>query len=98
MVDFEKPRKGNPNRLTIKQHVLPAASIARFADAKGGVWVHDLIRGKRRVTHRNDVIFCAQRAWDQRSESGFMKRIEDAFQSLAEMIIAGIVAKISHTD
>jgi hypothetical protein len=27
----EKPQKGNPHDLTINQHVLPVASIARFA-------------------------------------------------------------------
>lgn len=98
MPGYEKPRKGNPNRLTIKQHVLPAASIARFANSNGGVWVHDLVREKRRITRCGDPIFCARRAWDQRSESGYMRRIEDAFQTIADMIIAGMLQKITPYD
>jgi hypothetical protein len=32
-------------------------------------------------------LFCAKWAWDQRSEIGYMKGIEDAFQSLVSKII-----------
>ena len=36
----------------------------------------------------DDDIFCAKRIWDQRAEIGFMKSIEDNFQTLADQIIA----------
>ena len=32
VVSFDKPQKGNPNRLSVRQHVFPVKSIARFAD------------------------------------------------------------------
>jgi hypothetical protein len=94
MTAYEKPRKGNPNRLTIDQHVFPSASIARFADANGGISVYDMLRKKTRITHCNDVIFCARRAWDHRAEAGYMKQIEDEFQPLATKIIDGDITEI----
>src|SRR5579864_5945899 len=98
MADYEKPLKGNPQRLTINQHVFSSASIARFANANGGVQLHDVLRGKRRTTSSDDVIFCARRAWDQRAEIGYMKQIEDEFQPLAERVIAGFQQRISPHD
>jgi hypothetical protein len=41
----------------------------------------------------NDGIFCAMRAWDQRAERGYMKRIEDEF--LSTSAIAGCSARKS---
>lgn len=85
----EKTRKKNPNRLTVYQHVYPHRSIARFADNDGWVSVHDMTRRKVRRAKPNDAIFCARRAWDQRAEAGYMKDIEDRFQSIAEALIDG---------
>ncbi len=95
MSRHEKPLKGNKRQLVINQHVLPRASIARFAKADGFVSLFDIARGKKRPAHPKDKVFCAMRAWDQRAESGYMKRIEDPFQNLAEDIIAGSVPIIT---
>src|SRR4029077_622141 len=91
---FEKPQSHNPHRLTINQHVFPHRSIARFANATGTVWLRDLNRKITRPAKPDDAIFCAMRVWDERAESGYMKGIEDAFQALAEKIIAGAVTVI----
>ena len=37
----------------------------------------------------NNPIFCAYRAWDERAEKGYMKGIEDRFQSVAREITTG---------
>lgn len=35
----------------------------------------------------DDPLFCTKRCWDQRAEAGYMKGIEDSFQSLAAEVI-----------
>jgi hypothetical protein len=85
----EKTRPRNPSKLTINQHVFPVKSIERFTGQGQRVAVYDL--------HSNDVfrarprnpIFLAYRAWDQRAESGYMKRIEDEFQNIVTPLIDG---------
>jgi hypothetical protein len=95
MSRFEKPQRKNRHLLAVNQHVYPAASIARFAGADGRVLLHDMVRNKIRSAKADDDVFCARRAWDQRSEAGFMKRIEDAFQDLASQIVSGTVSEVS---
>ena len=85
----EKTRKANPSRLTVHQHVFPLRSIARFAGDDGRVAVNDLARGRIWRAKPKADVFCAQRAWDQRAEAGYMKEIEDRFQILAEAVIGG---------
>ncbi len=90
----ETTQRGNPHRLTIGQHVFPAASIARFAQEDGLVSVY--LHEQRKTIHcspQNDL-FCAQRVWNQTSEQGLMRRIEDVFQKLANHILNG---GISHS-
>jgi hypothetical protein len=69
-------------------------SIARFVDSTGTVCLFDKIRNKMRQAKPDDPAFCAQRVWDRRSECGYMKAIEDAFQELADKIITGVVTPI----
>jgi hypothetical protein len=85
----EKTRKKNPNRLTVYQHLYPQRSIARFAGDDERVAVHDVARCQVRRAKPSDSIFCARRAWDQRAEAGYMKDIENRFQTLAEPLISG---------
>jgi hypothetical protein len=94
MAKYEKPQKKNRHLLTVRQHVFPLASIARFADAEGRVSLQDLARCKVRLAKPDDGIFCARRAWDQRAERGYMKRIEDEFQILASKIVEGALSEI----
>jgi hypothetical protein len=98
MAKFEKPQKKNRHILTINQHVFPLASIARFVGPDSRVSLHDLTRNKLRAAKPRDDIFCARRAWDQRAEAGYMKRIEDQFQRLASKVIEGAVSEIGETE
>jgi hypothetical protein len=91
----EKTRPGNPNRLTLRQHVFPAKSISRFANQSGLVSVQDLARKRVFNAKPGNMIFCADRAWDQRTERE-MKTIEDKFQSLISPIVAGSSRMIPH--
>ncbi|MGO4379759.1 hypothetical protein AB4Z19_15895 [Pseudoduganella sp. RAF19] len=84
----ERTQPGNPHRLTIKQHIFPKRSIERFA-IDGGVEVHEVGPGRTRRRSAADVLFCADRVWDHRTEHGLMGDIEIAFQQIAERILAG---------
>lgn len=85
----ERTRSRNPNRLTVDQHVFPAKSIERFVGADGRVSVQLLERNKLVRAKPDNPIFCADRSWDQRTETGFMKQIEDAFQAAVRPILEG---------
>jgi hypothetical protein len=84
--------------LTIKQHVFPLKSIARFTDATGTVSLSDLSRKRSRRAKPSDDIFCAKRAWSERAEAGYMKKIEDAFQKLADSILNGSTEHVRGDD
>lgn len=86
--EHEPTQPGNPQKLTTRQHVFPAASIARFGGADGCVTVFDVQRKKTWRAKPEDQAFCARRVWDQRAESGYMRQIEDEFQELACRVIA----------
>lgn len=90
----EKPQKGNSHGLVIKQHTLPAATLERFADHSGRIQVKHLRTGKVSRVRPDDQLFFALRLWDQRAESGYMKSIEDEFQTLATSILNGTVRNI----
>ncbi len=95
------PRKrlrvaGNPEQLTNRQHVFPAASIKRFADLKGLVSVRHLATNKLfKADPDEDDVFCASCVWDYRAESGYMLDIENQFQALAGEILAGRVVALN---
>jgi hypothetical protein len=95
---YLKPQKKNPHGFVIKQHVFPSVSIARFVNADGRVSLFDKLRNKRRFAKPDDIIFCARRAWDHRAETGYMKEIENNFQSLVSRIIDGGVSQIDQFD
>lgn len=84
---YEKPQKENPHRITVNQHTLPEASIARFENDQGNVKVYLRSQDKIVPMKRDNKHFCALRAWDQQAESGFMKEVEDRFQELAKRIM-----------
>jgi hypothetical protein len=46
------------------------------------------LRQPKKLAPQNPI-FCARRAWDQRSEAGYMRHIEDRFQALADRIVDG---------
>lgn len=87
MPKFEAPQKGNPHKLTVRQHFFPAKNIERFCGSDERVELLDLQREKTRRARKDDEAFVLKRAWDQKSESGFMADIEAQFNALADSII-----------
>jgi len=84
----ERTQKGNPHRLTREQHIIPAATLRRFAQSDGKVEVH-FRDGRIAKLPVDDQLFCVDRLWDQRAEAGYMKKIEDQFQGLVDELEAG---------
>lgn len=84
----EQPQKGNPHRLTRDQHVIPVATLRRFADSDGLLEVH-LRDGRVLRIPTDNQLFSVDRLWDQRAEAGYMKSIEDDFQALVDPLEAG---------
>ncbi|MBC8028498.1 MAG: hypothetical protein H7Z16_00135 [Pyrinomonadaceae bacterium] len=95
---FGKLQKGNPHRLTIRQHTFPRASIARFADGSGRVNVHRIKTNKSFLAAPESELFCAKRVWDQRAEDGSSRKIERPFQVLAQAIVDGTVSILGEHD
>lgn len=93
---FEEPQTGNPHRLTIKQHVFPKKSIDRFASEDGLVQMFRKDGAKVFKTRSSNNLFCAKRVWDQSTEAGIGKQIEDRFQDLADSILSGSSKVIGH--
>jgi hypothetical protein len=83
----ESPLKGNPHKLTRDQHVIPVATLKRFADSDGLVEVH-LRDGRIQKLPTDNQLFSVDRLWDQRAEAGYMKSIEDDFQALVDLLEA----------
>jgi hypothetical protein len=84
----EKTRPRNPNRLTVNQHVFPLKTMEHFAQ-NGRLSVCLIARHEVLPAKPDNSLFCARRAWDQRAEAGYMKRIEGEFQAIVAPIIAG---------
>jgi len=85
----------NPHQLTMNQHCFPKKSIDRFANDDGYVEVYLMQQSKKIIKRPSDKHFCAQRVWDQPSESGFMKNIEDDYQKLVDQLISENADSIS---
>lgn len=86
---FEAPQKGNPHKLTINQHVFPRKSIDRFSNESGLVQLFKIDGAKVISASSTNNLFCAKRVWDQSTEAGIGKHIEDRFQDLVDSILAG---------
>lgn len=97
-MNYERPQKGNPHRLTIDQHVYPAASIKRFGRHDGRVELYSFKHKKNMLVKSNNKIFCAKRVWDQGAEVGYQKNIEDSFQEIVRGVINGNVKSLNSDD
>ena len=84
---YEPTLKSYHHGLTVKQHTFPKTSTARFAGQKGNVELFLNSLDKVIQAKPSNEIFCAEKSWDQKAESGFMKKIEDDFQALAGRIL-----------
>jgi hypothetical protein len=92
LMTLEKPQKGNPHRLTIRQHTFPRASIVRFVNNSGRVNVRLTKTNKTFFAAPESELFCAKRVWDQRTEHGSVSAIERPFGLLANAILNGEVS------
>jgi hypothetical protein len=81
--------------LTVNQHVFPLKTMKHFAPPGGRVSVCLIARREVRSMKPKNALFCARRAWDERAETGYMKRIEDEFQAIVAPIIDGKVGVIA---
>jgi hypothetical protein len=90
----ERPQKGNPHRLTRDQHVIPVATLLRFAGPDELIEVH-LRDGRIERVPTDNQIFSVDRLWDQRAEAGYMKSVEADFQELVDALEAGRVGPLS---
>lgn len=88
MTHPEPVQKGNPHKLSLDQHTFPTKSIGRFSEG-GGVEVHEKRVGRTLRRLPKDVLFCARRLWDHKSETGYMRDIENPFQSLIDNLLGG---------
>ncbi len=76
------------NELVKNQHVLPKRSIERFCNENGMVQAHLVSKNRTFPAKPGNKIFTVNREWDQRSEEGYGKSIEDNYQSLADSVLA----------
>ncbi|MGJ7565464.1 hypothetical protein ACSFBM_16550 [Variovorax sp. GB1R11] len=90
---FEEPQVKdgvkNPNRFTIGQHVFPRSSIARFCNADSKVQTNILSLSKIQNLSPKSDWFCAQRVWDQPTETIGARTTEAAYDQLARQIERG---------
>jgi len=93
----ERPQKGNPHRLARDQHVIPMATLLRFAGSDGLVEVH-LRDGRIQRIATDNQLFSVDRLWDQRAEAGYMKSVEDDFQALVDALESGRIGALSPTE
>lgn len=96
MVRYEAPQRGNPHKLTIRQHLLPRKTIERFCGPDKRVHLQFIQTGKVARLLSDSELFCAMRAWDQKAEACLGKSIEDAFQAIAERLCVGTLDSLSH--
>lgn len=89
---------GNPNKLIRNQHVFPVKAIERFAGPGGLVQVQRLAGTQPFSAKPDDAIFCADRVWDQGTETYRTHPIEIAWAQLAEEIANGKKDRLAASD
>ena len=86
MARYERTQPGNPHQLTIRQHLLPNRTIARFRGRDGLVHAHLVKEAVDRRLKSDNPLFCTMRSWDQKAESGLGKSIEESYQAIADRV------------
>jgi hypothetical protein len=82
----EPTTKGNPQGLTIQQHVHTARAISLFYNNENKVEVHLIAEQQVVQKAKKATVFCTRRTWDQRAETGFMAAIENKFHAQIDQI------------
>jgi len=91
----EKTTKGNPYKLTRSQHVIPKKSIKRFTNSDGKVLINLIEPSKKFPAKPGNDAFCVDRVWDQRSEEGWMRNIENRYQNVASLCASELQLKLT---
>lgn len=81
--------------MTINQHVFPRSAIERFTDSNGHVKVHRLSDAVPIQVEPKNPLFCALRAWDQKTETVGSRDIESRYAELADRIVRGEVRRLT---
>ena len=78
---YEPTIKGNPQKLTVEQHIHTAHAISKFYNEAEKVQVK--LIASQEIVERNKraKIFCTKRTWDERAEKGYMAAIEKEFHN-----------------
>jgi len=92
---FEFPQVKNPNQFTIEQHVFPRSCIARFCNSNSKVQTKILLRQKVQDLSPTSSWFCAQRVWDQRTETQAARTTETNYNDLANQLVNGDVKTLT---
>jgi hypothetical protein len=82
-------QKGNPHQLVVRQHIFPKRSIERYCDKFSTVAILMLPDLKQLPVKPKNPVFCVERLWDEGTEKGCGKRIEDEFQAVVERVLKG---------
>lgn len=83
---YEPTEKLNPQQLKIDQHFHSAHSIAKFYGVDDRVEVKFIKTNEIVKRHKRAKIFCAKREWDEKSESGYMIKLENEFHEEIDSI------------
>lgn len=78
---YEKTLKGNPNKITVNQHIIPSRHISEWSNGRKVVDIIDIASGQKITMPPSSPYFCAMRLWEQHTEARFLKDLEDSFQS-----------------
>lgn len=89
--------KYNPFGLPCKQHLIPRASLKRFA-VNNRLMVFNCSTRKESTLSPKDELFFIKRLWDATSEAGHMKDIEDDFQKLCDQVIEDPNYRLSNNE
>jgi hypothetical protein len=93
-IKAEPVQKGNPHQLIVKQHIFPRQSLSRFAE-NGRVAVRYVGKQEENRVKTENPLFCAKRAWDQRSETLLSHDTEQSFAKLVDKLVAGAVTSLT---
>jgi hypothetical protein len=84
--------------LVKNQHTLPFKSIKRFINNKGNVQVFLKNTDNNFPAKPDNEVFCLTRVWDQRSEQGYGKDIEDNFQKLVDSVLSNSIKSLTSNE
>lgn len=86
--DSKVMEKGNPTKITRRQHIFPRSVIEGFADKNGKVKVVPVSGKPIYFASSHDPRFTVERLWDQKCEEHSNELYEAPFHLLAQKLLA----------